>query len=86
MEAALSEDGEIDTYLHRRAFSPIASTFRAGANATQQKRRQSISFFNVPTSTKPESAFVTLQINLLEKQKTKHFCALAIIRSCAPST
>jgi isoquinoline 1-oxidoreductase beta subunit len=33
VEAALTDDGKIDAYLHRTAFSPIASTFQAGANA-----------------------------------------------------
>jgi isoquinoline 1-oxidoreductase beta subunit len=33
VEAALDEDGKIDAYLHRTAFSPIASTFQEGANA-----------------------------------------------------
>ncbi|MCB4437374.1 molybdopterin-dependent oxidoreductase [Alteromonas sp. McT4-15] len=33
VEAALGDDGKIDAYLHRTAFSPIASTFQEGANA-----------------------------------------------------
>ncbi|WP_334014366.1 molybdopterin cofactor-binding domain-containing protein [Alteromonas sp. S167] len=33
VEAALDDDGKIDAYLHRTAFSPIASTFQEGANA-----------------------------------------------------
>ncbi|MEC7285834.1 MAG: molybdopterin cofactor-binding domain-containing protein, partial [Pseudomonadota bacterium] len=33
VEAALDENGKIDAYLHRTAFSPIASTFQEGANA-----------------------------------------------------
>jgi isoquinoline 1-oxidoreductase beta subunit len=33
VEAAFGDDGKIDAYLHRTAFSPIASTFQEGANA-----------------------------------------------------
>lgn len=33
VEAALDSEGKIDAYLHRTAFSPIASTFQEGANA-----------------------------------------------------
>ena len=33
VEAAFDENGKIDAYLHRTAFSPIASTFQEGANA-----------------------------------------------------
>lgn len=33
VEASLSENGDVEAYLHRTAFSPIASTFAAGAKA-----------------------------------------------------
>lgn len=33
VEASLNDEGAIDAYLHRTAFSPIASTFQEGANA-----------------------------------------------------
>lgn len=33
VEAALDSEGKIDAYLHRTAFSPIASTFQESANA-----------------------------------------------------